>query len=273
MIFYIRDRMLEVLLHSYPDFYDKYKTFLVKCSYKEVRKNSKYYFEDRTVIINNLSRESGDIFISTLFSLAEHIDIVNRRETHLDWEYFMIVKKLLHTAMERNLFTLDQLTKYSDRSMCDRLQKEFSTFKNWSIKEVEFEPSYIYIYVYESFMLKNVLKTNNYLYDREQGLWIKKIRKHEMLEEQQFTDRYKNEAIFKVIGDNSFFVNPVYILKLKTYSKEDAPLLKALEYMYSPSMNVWSKLIQAREVIQEMKNVEHIPKQSLKISDNKTNLK
>ncbi|TDW13106.1 hypothetical protein EDD63_15012 [Breznakia blatticola] len=269
MYHYIRQRLLEVLRIAYKDNFDTYSKFLVKLSFKESKKTSKYIFEKKTILINNLSYKPADIFIAALLSLTEHIDIVNRSESHLDRDYFLVFRKLINVAIGRNIITLEDLTKYSDEKMRSKLQAEFSTFKNWDIKAHDFIPEYTYVYVFESFMIKNVLKTNGYQYDKDQGLWIKRLINSQAQEEQPFIEMYKNQAVFKVVNDNSFFIRPVYLLKIKTYAKEEAPLLNALEYGYNPKTNIWVKLIETSNIAQEMNNIEKIPKQKVFITENK----
>ena len=270
MLYYIRKKMLEVVLHAYPDFYDKYKNFYLECSFKEVKKNSKYYFEQKKVIINNLSGKPGNVFISALVALTEHIDIINRKETHLDRDYFMILRKLLNVSIKRNIIKIDDLKIYSDEKMRSRIQKEFSSFSNWKDEvDHDLKISHIYVNVYDSFMIKTILKNNGYMYDKEQACWIKEMLYSEVKNEEGFIEEYKNKASFQVIMDNSFWVRPVYLMKLKTYSKEDAPLLRALEYQYDRTRNLWQKIILANELEQEYKNVKNIPKQNITISANR----
>lgn len=269
MLYYIRKKMLEVVLHAYPDFYDKYKNFYLECSYKEVKKNSKYYFEQKKVTINNLAGEPGHVFISALVALTEHIDIINRKETHPDRDFFMILRKLLSVSLKRNIIIIDDLKTYSDDKMRNRLQKEFSSFSNWTEKvDQNLKITYVYINVYDSFMIKTILKNNSYMYDKEQACWTKELLYDEMKDEEAFIEEYKNKATFQIVADNSFLIRPVYLMKLKTYSKEDAPLLRALEYQYDRTKNLWQKIVLASELEQEYKNIKNIPKQNVAISSN-----
>ena len=77
LIYYIRERLLQVLKYAYPDKFDEYKKFNIELTYREVNVNCKYNYEKKKILLNNLSRTSGDIFISLLFQLAKHIDIID----------------------------------------------------------------------------------------------------------------------------------------------------------------------------------------------------
>lgn len=269
MLFYIRNRMLEVLTAAYPDEYKKYDKFMLNLSFKEIKTNSKYSFESNEITLNNLSMNPSNIFISSLVSLAEHIDIIQRKETHRDKEYYCVLKKLLITAIERNIVTSDELMKYNDKKILKGIQEYFSNIDNWKIDKSKFQLVYTYIYVYESFMIKNILKSNGYSYDYTQGLWHKRIFADNFDEDERFTEKYKAKAQFVIISDNSFYLRPMYKVQLQTYSKADAPLLRALEYWYDKSRNIWNKLIPARDLEQESENVKEIPKQYFRITENK----
>lgn len=268
LIYYIRERLLQVLKYAYPDKFDEYKKFYIELTYREVNINCKYNYEKKKILLNNLSRTSGDIFISLLFQLAKHIDIIDREETHNDRIYFMIVRKLLNESINKNLITFDDLKKYSDSKMKKALQETFSSFENWKFNVCVPDDCFIYIYVFESFMIRNILKEAGYKYVSAQAVWMKKVKRKDFIEEQQFIDYYKQQAIFIVKGDNSFYIRPVYRLKLVTYSKSSYKLLESLEYRYDNNHKCWIKLIEAANLKQELLNIEKIPKQSISILSN-----
>lgn len=267
MNIYIRERMLEVLNAAYPDLFTKYKSFMLLTECKEQKKTSKYIFEKKTIVIRSLSRSPADIFISCLVELARHIDIINRQETHDDQELFAIIKKLLITSINLNIIKISDLKSYSDDKIKKNLKKYYHSFDYWKFN-ILIKPKYVYIFVDEAFMIKNVLKTNGYHYDPLQNLWIKKIPSYDTASENDFTDYYSSKADFTIIGDNSFYIRPVYQLKLKTYAKGETALLKALDFRYDKIQHVWKKLIIASNIDQELKNIEKIPRQRLIISKN-----
>lgn len=267
MNLYIRERMLEVLQKAYPEHYNQYKGFMLKTVCKEQKKASKYVFDKKTIVVGTLSRSPADIFISCLIELSRHIDIIIRKETHDDKELFGIIKKLLITSVNNNVIKIEDLKLYSDVKTKNKLASYFHDFNYWKY-DIQINPKYIYIFVDDAFMIKNVLKTNGYHYDAKQTLWIKKIPAFDTATENNFTDHYKTKANFIIIGDNSFFIRPVYQLKLKTYAKSETALLKALDYRYDPIKKLWIKIIKAEDYKQELKNIEKIPKQSIIISKN-----
>lgn len=265
MNIYIRERLLELLKYSYPECFNKYKNFILEANAKEIKKLSNYIFAEHKIVLNSLSRSSDDIFISSIIELARHIDIINRRETHDDIELMIIIKKLLTEAVNYHLIDQKALSRMNDLKIKKKLQEIYHKFEHWNF-DVKIEPTYVYIYVFEAFMIKNILKNNGYVYDQQQAAWYKKIAISEIDEEEYFTEKYKTKAIFKIIGDNSFFIRPIYYLKVKTYSKQDAPLLTALDYRYDIVKKIWSKIIIATEYKQELENIKNIPRQSLILS-------
>lgn len=105
LLYYTREKVLEVLKGAFPEQYIKYSKFFIIFSYKEVNKNSSYFFEKKRLIVNSLSRRPEDIFISILVALGEHIDIINREETHKDKEYYLIVKKVIDRSCKCECYT------------------------------------------------------------------------------------------------------------------------------------------------------------------------
>lgn len=269
MNFYIRERLLEVLKIAYPELFEKYKKFILDTTARETKKNSKYIFHEKKIVLNTLSRPPEDIFISAMAELACHIDIINRQETHIDKEYCQILKTLLTAALEYHFIKIESLNHYSDIALRKKLLQYNHKFEYWiKDRDIKVEPNFIYIHVYESFMIKNILKTNGYHFDSQQMAWIKKIPKSLIPEENEFTDKYKAQAVFEIIGDNSFYIRPVYLVKLKTYSIKDKELLKALDYRYDINKKYWTKVINASDYVQEMINIKNIPNQSVIITKN-----
>ena len=267
MDIYIYNRMIEVLQKAYPELYRKYKNFMVVSLTKEQKKSSQYRFHLKRIELCTLSRTAGDIFISALLELARHIDVINRRETHDDYELMTIFRTLLIAAVRLNLIQVNDLKRFTNVKIRDKVQHFFHKFEYWKFeKEEPVKAAYAYIYVFEAFMIKNLLKTNGYHYDAAQNCWIKKLLSSDLKKEKKFVDAHEMEAEWKIIADNSFYIRPVYKIKLKTYSIEDSKLLRALEYQYDPHTRFWHKLIIAADVEQELKNLVEIPKQSLNIT-------
>ena len=264
MNIYIRNKMLEGLVVAFPEDFKRYKGFVVDTIVKELKTSSKYIYEDRKIVIASLSRDPADIYISALIQLAKHIDIIERKETHLDKEYAEILKNLLITAISIGHIKLNDVVKMSDEKTKKMLLKYYFSFTYWKIEQNEHMKN-VYVYVDESFYIKNILKTHGYFYDKQQSLWKKKLEIKSLEEEEQFIDEYKEKAIFIVIADNRFYIRPVYLIKIKTFAYQEAPLLRSLGYQYDRDKRIWTKIIVAKDVVQEMKNVEELPKQSLQL--------
>lgn len=271
MLYYIRRKLLEILKLAYPEKYETYKKVFIDLEFKEKKSNHyRYIFTDRKIIVNTLSRKPSYILIDFLQGLAAHIDIINRKETHSDREYFMVLKKLIDTSINYNFITLQDLIKNSNQKLNQNLQKNFGSYSSWVVKEKSVITS-IDIWVFDAFMIRNILKVNDYFYDFDQLAWTKSLKVEDTEEEQFFTEMYKDQADFMIVSDNSFYIKPSYLLKLETYSIEDSPLLKALSYIYDGEQNKWSKSIYASELKVELESIQEIPKQNIAILRNKSN--
>lgn len=270
MMYYVHARLVELLEAAYPDTYKKYKSFYIKFEFKEIVKktgsHSKYRFDKKTITVSTLSRKPADILISAIAELAKHIDIIERQETHPDKAYLNICKKLIDTAIKQNMFILQDLYACKNDKLKHQLQEAYGSFKNWRV-EKKFDPKYVYILVFDSFMIKNLLKANKYLFDVDQQAWTKYVKVEDYDEELYFISEYNSRADFKLIKDNEFFIKPCYKLIIETYASSSSDLLQALSYFYNSKSKRWCKNIFACELTIELEMIVDIPKQKVLISN------
>ena len=269
MLFYMREKICEVIRESWPEKAKEFNDFYLTVEFKESETTfSSYQFDKKTIKINTLSRTPGDIFFSLLIEAAKHVDIKLRNETHLDKVYLDCLRKLLQTALDRNIISINDLIQSKNHKMKKKLQEYYSSFVNWKIKQQDISEHFD-VYVFENFMIKNVLKAEKYFYDSDQTCWSKGCTRAEFFEEQAFIEKYKNMAEFIVISDNQFFIRPVYQIIVKSFSIEDSKLFRAYSYQFNKSLKSWEKVCYASEIETELKQIEDIPKQKVMIKQNK----
>ena len=266
MMQYVHERMLELVRKSYPEDYERYRHFYIRFEFKEKKSSySKYIFEKRILQVTTLSREPADILLSLILELAHHIDIIQRKETHDDRTYLLIIRKLLDTALKQNMILPSELYRTGIRGLKDRLQENFGSFQSWRCESRQ-ESEHVYILVFDAYMIKNLLKANRYRYDPDQQAWSKYIKAEEYDDELYFLSQYQNRADFRIIKDNTFYIRPCYCLKIETYSIEDKELWKAFSYHYRPTEKKWYKYIYAADLKIELEMIQDLPNQKITIS-------
>lgn len=262
---YTRNKLCEVIQSAYPENYKEYCDFFIVFNFKEQSSGSKYTFHDKTIYISTLSRSSADLFVACLKELAKHIDIKIRRRTAEDDEYYKILRKLLNASLKLHMIEQKDLFRITNDKLKSALQKNYGSFSNWKDK-VEIPYDKIDVFVFESFMLKNVLRLHNFLYDPDQQCWTKTVLKDKFDELEEFVHKYEQYAHFVLINDNKYYIEPVYLIQVVSYSKEDAKLFHSYSYEFDKSRHLWTKTISARNIKQELKLIEDVPKQKVKIS-------
>lgn len=264
---YIYYKFQELVQYAYPEKLE-YSRFFIDLEFKEKKACSfSYVFEKKKkIIINSLSREPSDLYIEIVYALAKHIDIIDRKETHIDFVYLCIVKKLLSCALSLNHITKQDLHISKNILMKSKLQENFGSFKNWEVKLTK-HTDYVYIIVFQSEMIRVLLKSNGYSYDKDQMAWTKYVSWKKYQEEADFILLHNQKAIFKTLVDNTFYIKPAYCLRVNTYAIEDSILWKSFNYRYDPKKNVWYKNIYATELSEEIKIIASLPKQKMTISE------
>lgn len=265
MMQYTHSKLLQVLKKAYPDEYEKYKSFYVIFEFAEKKQMSKYDFGKRSITCATLSRSPSDLFLSLLEELAHHVDIKKRGETHQDPVYFAVCKKLIDAALKINTITLQELYGSRNEKLKRVLQESFGSFRNWKYT-VEPDYEHIYILVFDSFMIRNVLKAEQYWYDPDQRAWSKMVKRDTFEDEHYFIEKYRHKATFKIINDNAYYIRPSYSLKVETYSIKDAELWSAFSYIFDVKKKRWCKCIYADELKQELELIADLPKQKVLIS-------
>lgn len=266
MIYYIREKLMDMLKEAYPKEYKKYSSFYIDLAFKQhAGSYSKYNYANRKIVVNTLSRSPGAIYLSFVIRLCEHIDINQRKETHYDEKYLGLLRKLLDAALMRGIIDIRDLYYMSDRVKHD-LQKRYGSFTGWKYqKQVPASP--VYIRVYDSIMISNILRNNGYYFDPDQLCWEKKIDLPDP-EEEIFLHEYKLQADFRVLNTNRFDITPVYKLCIVTYSKEHGDYLKSLNYRHEKGSFQWSKQIFASDYEKELSYLIEVPQQRIFITKN-----
>lgn len=260
MIYYTREKLMDMLKEAYPQDYKKYSGFYIDFIFQERSVSGKYIYKDKKIVVSTLSRSSGAIFLSFLIYLAEHIDIIQRNETHFDSIYLGIIRKLIDAALKRNIIVRDDLYTLNEK-LKERLQRRYGSFHNWDAND-NIQASETLIRVYDSIMIHNILKHNAYYYDADQMCWQKKIKMPDP-DEDVFLHEYQMQADFHILTGNQFVITPVYMLHLITYSKDHQDYLKALDYQYDLKKNQWNKTIYAQDIQKELEFIEEVPKQRI----------
>lgn len=266
MIYYIREKLMDVLKTAYPQEYKKYSNFYVDVVFKQQNASfSKYSYSQRKITVNTLSRSSGAIFLSYVIRLCEHIDIIQRKETHYDEQYRSLLRKLLDAALKQGIVDPKDLHSLPDKLKQD-MQKRYGSFSNWDYKS-QVPASQVYIRVYDSIMIANILRNNGYYFDSDQLCWEKKIELPDP-DEEVFLYEYKLQADFQTLKWNRFEVTPVYKLCLVTYSKDHADYLKSLNYRHDKGGFQWYKIIFASDYNKELEFLKDVPQQRFFVTRN-----
>lgn len=266
MIYYIREKLLDMLKEAYPADFKKYSNFYIDIAFKERTSSySKYNYADRKIIVNTLSRSPGAIYFSYVIRLCEHIDVIQRSETHYDDQYLAVLRKLLDAALTRGIVSIRDMYTMPDKIKND-LQKRYGSFSNWNHQSQVAAP-HAYIRVYDSMMINNILRSNSYHFDPDQLCWEKKIELPDP-EEEVFLYEYKLQADFRVLKTNQFEITPVYKLCIVTYSKTHGDYLKSLNYWHEKGSFTWHKQIYACDYEKELAYLKDVPSQRIFVTRN-----
>lgn len=268
----IKYTLNQILDLTFKEKANQYKRFYIQAIYGEKKSNyTKIDYPTKLISVTSFSRGKEAILLSYLVGLAQFIDITNRKETHFDEEYYKVLYQLIYTSVKYKFIDLKDIYKL-EKKYLDKLQSLKGSIKKWNIHfEENYHQDKIIIYVFDAYFIRNILSINGYHFDEYQNVWYKIIEnKEEMEEEKLFIDDYQYQADFNVIS-KPFFIKPYYTLQLMTYSYEGATLLRSLSYQYNKSKNTWSKEIVAVNWIDELKSIQNVPKQYLKIVSPKRN--
>lgn len=257
---------MDMLEQAYPQEYQKYSNFYVDLAFKQQNSSfGKYVYAERKIVVNTLSRSSGAIFLSFVVCLCEHIDIIQRKETHYDEQYRSVLRKLLDAALKRGIIDPKDLYTMSDKLKQD-MQKRYGSFSNWAY-ESQVPATQAYIRVYDSIMIANILRNSGFYFDPDQLCWNKKIDLPDA-DEEVFIYEYKLQADFRILKWNQFEITPVYKLCIVTYSKEQSDYLKSLNYRHEKGGYQWSKQIFANDYNKELEFLKDVPHQRIFVTRN-----
>ncbi|MEG0915010.1 MAG: hypothetical protein RSG57_04585 [Christensenellaceae bacterium] len=193
-----------------------YSKFYVKLIKKESDKTvGRYNSKNKTLEICNLSRSGKSIFLTALHLLAHHVDMIKRRETKHDRDFYVIYKGILLAAMSMGFVSvqdfIDTGSEVSDvRNLCKYVGN------GWDFELTNYAKNIVFIKIYNAFLLKDILKSSGYRYDGLEEVWYKRVERNVLSEEKKLLISTKISASnVKLCRACDFEIDTIYYICIK----------------------------------------------------------
>lgn len=249
---YIKTVLNDVLKTAYPDNKDV-SAFNVKIIPAERKSlHGKYTFNDYTITIFNLSRDTNFIISTAIHELAHHVNfIINNKRNHGS-EFYDCFKKLLYAGITIGAVDYNKLREVQDVRDISVFEKKFGipTVKYNKSKNTKKELRILN--VKGTYTDKELLKENKFYYEPISGEWYKIVNNSQLETEINKLKDVNPKIIIKHFDYYKMPINAVYYFIVDS-SYERKNILKDRKYRYENTKlkNKWVKKVDADKFYEE----------------------
>ena len=236
----VRNILCDIIDVAYKDNpnIQRYKKFYIEMVNKNRKgKHGDYLLDKHYIHIFNLYRDDAAIIATTIHELAHHVDNINRGTTNHDKEFYEVFKVLLHTALDMNIFQIDDfLNANKDAADSNKIAKMILYYQP---KNIGYKENLSKIIVKNCFDIKDKLKENQYKYNSINKTWEKEIDKSNIEQEKKWLNQLN--ASFDIESASTFGFDKkryMYISKGAFEIKEE---LKENGFFFDSKKKVWKK--------------------------------
>lgn len=256
----ILNRLIE---HCYEnqskELLDSYKRFSIILSRRETKINESY--KEREITIYNLFRSECEIVNSIIIGLSHHIDFCHRGYTNNKKEFIDVYKNILYFCLNYGYLNYDELTGSNDFNNIKRIRDVLESF--WLDNKPSDKSK---IEVYNSYNLKNILRTNGYKYSYLGRCWYFILPNNNISKHMKWIKGSDKNAKTVIVNENKITINihAKIVVSGNSYFVKD--ILKDNGYKFSDK--AWKKYINASDYLTEKQDIlKKLPVgQGLKVS-------
>ncbi|MGG1571638.1 hypothetical protein [Fictibacillus sp. NRS-1165] len=252
---------------EYPD--NKFTKFFIEVSNKELKSKHGHYqrgMGKRKIVIFNLSRPNEHIITTTIHELAHHIDSCLRGKSDHTKEFYAVHYRLLCTAIGMGIISKDSCLTATDNADPERLDKYFGDIESWDIPEINYKKDSVIIKVFNSFLIKDLLRERGYRYNKNDSSWEKEIPTTIQESELGVVSEWVDPQYIKVIAATDITIEKtLYILvsdcyKHKEYLSQNGYRWQAFNFKKS-----WNKRISSQNLKSEKSMIEQLDGVKIKV--------
>lgn len=239
---------------TYPE--HNIKPFFVEIHSKEMKTfHGDYFPKDRKIRIFNLSRSTTYTIGTAIHELAHHCQYSIYGNTDHSKQFYQVLYDLLVISIQMGLVNYEELRKKKDSRDIEMLEKYYGKINAQYIPEMDKRSDLAVVKVFNSFSIKDTLKSNDYFYNKNDQSWSKEISLSELEREESFLSNLTSPHNIQIEKGNDFTINGIhYIVILKNTPHSDN--LKSNGYLfnvYKIKKESWIKKIQSNEIENEKK--------------------
>ena len=224
--------------------------FFVELDSKELKsRHGQYNSKNKTLRINNMSRDNSHVIVTAIHELAHHIEYTMFGKLAHDDKFYRIFKELLESAVLLGYVKYEKVRNIKDSTTISMMERKYGPVRVKYDESLDVNKDWRTVYVYNGYSVKETLKEKKYSFSAMEGIWEKDMKKKEAEEDVQELLK-KDPSLdvqIKKVTDLSF--DPVYQITLHGNTYPYKEQLKANGYSYKDK--TWSKKIRKNMVRQE----------------------
>ena len=200
------------------------------------------------------NRAKRDIVITFLHELSHHIETMQVGRSGHQKSFYDIHKKLLETAVDYNIITIDDITTKSmqDASNSKKLAKMFQNYKKKPIPEGSAMPNVFFLSALRDEPLvdevvrircqksdANIFSSRGYVWNNTRFVWSKRFQEYNSLRQEE--DWLKSIGLSPYNKDDVVYWTKYITLIVEgdTYTWKEA--LKDMGFLYNSEQKQWTK--------------------------------
>ncbi len=237
----------------------RYKAFKIYIISKEVNSYSGTYRTDtHTITINNMRLGTSHLVKCCLHELSHHIDWCQHEITGHQKPFYEVYEKLIFASLDMGLLKVED---FDDNWSRDQ-NKVRAIVSRYSPNPVDYNPEFSdLIRVYNSYTVKDILKTEGYKWNNIEQVWEKeiddRIKDEELMNQLHINYGPKEtdkKAPYYEISSQTIYVEPIVYIGATGNTFEKKEILKEYHFFFDGNMKIWkykSKSCEYEEKIKE----------------------
>lgn len=225
----------------------------------------RYHIRDKTIYINNISRETTPIMVTAIHELTHHILVTEKDHKNHDKLFYDTLYKLMKTAVYLGYVNYNQARRIKDSNTISEMERRSGRVRVTYNPSTDTNEKYRTIYIRNGYTVKNLLQEKKYMFSPLEYLWEKDTLKEEAEQDKQDFLKIDPSLNIEIRKLNDLIVSPVYKIIVTGDTYNNRKFLNEHDYMFDREKKTWNKTVIKDEIQKEKHFLSELPKIAYKI--------
>lgn len=249
MTYEIRKMLSDIVGVAYadsnPDTLAKYQSFFLELSEKDAKSYGGYYtFKDKKIrIVGWKGKTARELIRVCIHELAHHIETRDTGRSGHGSAFYVAYEKLLFAALDMGILSVEEIKRVSDETNYTDNNKVLKILSKYVPNKVSYKDDVKKIHTYNSYAIKDILKSRGYKFSSADNSWYKEIT--DVVSEKEFLLSYLSEKDIQIVDGAKIHKREKHeiIVCGNTYNHKDVLKQRGYRATKDGALWLWKKEI------------------------------